>query len=100
MDEFADFKQNLKPENVASYKPVKIALIDDGADTTEEFLYKRFLGGQSFCPKEETNLSSSYYVRGGGHGTAMARLICRVCPNAQLFVQSWKSTLARIRRGK
>ena len=86
MDEFADFMQNFKPPN-ASYEPIKIALIDDGVDMKEDALHGKVLGGRSFCMRdEEQNLNRSYYVKSGGHGTAMASLICRVCPHAKLIV--------------
>ena len=86
MDEFADFMQMFKPPN-ASYKPIKIALIDDGVDMKEDALHGKVLGGRSFCMRdEEQNLNRSYYVKSGGHGTAMASLICRICPHAKLIV--------------
>ena len=86
MDEFADFMQNFKPPS-ASYKPIKIALIDDGVDMKEDALHGKVLGGRSFCMRdEEQNLNRSYYVKSGGHGTAMASLICRICPHAKLIV--------------
>ena len=86
MDSFADFIQSLQPKS-ASYKPIKIALIDDGVDMKEDALHGKVIGGRSFCLRdEEKNLNKSYYVKSGGHGTAMASLICRVCPHAKLIV--------------
>ncbi|RDL42487.1 uncharacterized protein BP5553_02466 [Venustampulla echinocandica] len=86
IDEFANFlgsvncKYSLK-ENVT------IALIDDGVDMREKSLHGRIIDGKSFCPRDsQQDLNVSYYVKGGGHGTAMANLICRVCPNAQLYI--------------
>ena len=85
MDEFADFIQGLKPTST-SYQPVKIALIDDGVDMKENSLYDKLLRGKSFRVRDEKqDRSDSYYVKGGGHGTAMASLICRVCPNAKII---------------
>ena len=86
MDNFADFIQNLQPES-AFYEPIKIALIDDGVDMKEDALHGKVIGGRSFCLRDEKkNLNKSYYVKSGGHGTAMASLICRVCPHAKLIV--------------
>ena len=86
MDNFADFIQGLHSKS-ESYKPVKIALIDDGVDMKEDPLHGKVLGGRSFCLRdEEKNLNKPYYVKNGGHGTAMASLICRVCPHAKLIV--------------
>ncbi|KAH8892618.1 subtilisin-like protein [Thozetella sp. PMI_491] len=88
MDDFADFlvsaERNLRPRG--SIKPeVTVALIDDGVDINDEMIESRIIGGRSFCHREE-NLSQPYYVSGGGHGTAMAGLICRICPNVRLYV--------------
>jgi hypothetical protein len=86
MDEFADFIQNVKPPRDL-YEPVTVALIDDGVDMKEQSLHGKVIGGMSFCPRDEAqNLNKPYYVTGGGHGTAMASLICRVCPKAQLYI--------------
>ena len=86
MDNFADFIQNIQTKS-ESYEPIKIALIDDGVDMKEDALHGKVLGGRSFCLRdEEKNLNKSYYVKSGGHGTAMASLICRVCPHAKLIV--------------
>lgn len=85
MDDFADFMQNLQYPST-SYKPVKIALIDDGVDMKEDALHGKVLGGRSFCLRDEQkNLNKSFYLKSGGHGTAMASLICRVCPHAKLI---------------
>ena len=84
MDEFADFIQALKPTG-PSYKPITIALIDDGVDMTEETLHSRVLQGKSFSLGDEINQWERPYYESGGHGTAMASLICRVCPNATII---------------
>lgn len=84
MDEFADFIQGLKPTN-GPYKPITIALIDDGVDVTEESLHFRVLQGKSFSLGAEMNQRERPYYESGGHGTAMASLICRVCPNATII---------------
>ncbi|KAF4633297.1 hypothetical protein G7Y89_g4816 [Cudoniella acicularis] len=86
MNEFADFIQNVESP-LPLQEPVTIALIDDGVDINEQSLHSKIIGGRSFCQRDRfQNLSKPYYVTSGGHGTVMASLICRVCPNAQLFV--------------
>lgn len=86
MDEFADFIQNVDLPRPL-YEPVTIALIDDGVDINEQSLHSRIIGGRSFCSRDRfQNLNKPYYVTSGGHGTVMATLICRVCPNVQLYV--------------
>lgn len=94
MDEFAEFIQNI-PLSAADYEPVTIALIDDGVDIIEPSIRDKIVDGASYCVREENQVEGNqkkqtmrkpYYVSGGGHGTVMASLICRVCPKAQLFV--------------
>ncbi|RYP61446.1 hypothetical protein DL770_009787 [Monosporascus sp. CRB-9-2] len=87
MDEFKTFINNapIPPQIVGGRQlnltPIKIAVIDDGIDTTHKDLQERVVGGQCFCADE----SSSFYVSAGGHGTMMARLIARVFPKAQIL---------------
>ncbi|KAH8805997.1 hypothetical protein F5884DRAFT_801362 [Xylogone sp. PMI_703] len=90
MDEFADFltnmERNVEPPLVLE-EPITVALIDDGIDIDDIGLQRKIVGGRSFCHRDmEQNLSQPYYVSSGGHGTAMASLICRVCPNVRLYV--------------
>ncbi|KAE9368896.1 hypothetical protein N431DRAFT_547753 [Stipitochalara longipes BDJ] len=90
MDEFADFLQNMErsvePPLVLE-EPITVALIDDGIDINDISLQSRIVGGRSFCHRNmEQNLNQPYYVSSGGHGTAMASLICRICPSVKLYV--------------
>jgi hypothetical protein len=86
MDEFADFVQNVDP-SLPLREQITVALIDDGVDINEQSLHAKIIGGRSFCLRDKfQNLNKPYYVTGGGHGTVMASLICRVCPKAQLYV--------------
>jgi hypothetical protein len=90
MEEFASFLQSAEriadPRFTLKY-PVRVAIIDDGVDINEQSVQSKIIGGRSFCHRdEEQNLNQPYYVSSGGHGTAMASLICRICPNVQLYV--------------
>jgi hypothetical protein len=90
MEDFADFIQtaerNADPP-VALAEPVLVAVIDDGVDINDASVQSRVIGGRSFCHRdEEENLNQPYYVSSSGHGTAMAGLICKLCPNVKLFV--------------
>jgi subtilisin family serine protease len=90
MDAYADFLQNMQ-QNVdpplVLEEPITVALIDDGIDIKDISLQSRIVGGRSFCHRSmEQNLNHPYYVSSGGHGTAMAGLICRVCPGVRLYV--------------
>jgi hypothetical protein len=95
MDAYADvlqnMVQNIEPPLVLE-EPITVALIDDGIDIKDISLQSRIVGGRSFCHRSfchrsmEQNLNQPYYVSSGGHGTAMAGLICRVCPGVRLYV--------------
>lgn len=92
MEEFADFLQTAErandPESQVSLKcSVVVAVIDDGVDTYEPNIQSRVIGGRSFCHRDERqNLNQPYYVSGSGHGTEMAGLISKICPNVKLYI--------------
>lgn len=90
MENFADFLMSVQSIQDPPYKlprPVLVALVDDGVHISEASVQSRVIGGRSFCHRnEDQNLNQPYYVSSGGHGTAMAGLICKLCPNVQLFV--------------
>lgn len=88
MEEFADFIQRVKLDDsgLNQVPPVTVALIDDGYDISEPGLNNKIIGGRSFCRHNSRNNHASYFVTSGGHGTVMANQICRVCPNAELFM--------------
>ncbi|KAF9636707.1 hypothetical protein BFW01_g7603 [Lasiodiplodia theobromae] len=88
MEEFADFIQRVKLDDsgLNQVPPITVALIDDGYDISEPGLNSKIVGGRSFCRHNSRNNHASYFVTRGGHGTVMANQICRVCPNAELFM--------------
>jgi hypothetical protein len=66
---------------------IRVAVIDDGIDGFQDDLIDNIASGVSFCHSSDSgNLMRAYYVPSGGHGTMMARLICRLCPKAKLYV--------------
>ena len=100
MDKFADFIQDLRPK-LESYNPITIALIDDGFDVIKKSLYNRYYGGKSFSLSDDINRRERPWYYSGGHGTAMASLICRICPNAKIIPLRLEEYLeTRIRRGR
>ncbi|GAB1318489.1 hypothetical protein MFIFM68171_08699 [Madurella fahalii] len=58
---------------------IKIAIIDDGIDVMEHGLAEMVAGGLTFS-------DSPYFVSMTGHGTALARVIQRLCPHSRLYV--------------
>jgi hypothetical protein len=88
MDDFADLITNVLiffgNDPVA---PITIALIDDGVDIYEQYLTGKIVGGKSFCQRDTSkNLNIPWYITSGNHGTIMAILICRIFPQAQIYV--------------
>ncbi|MBE3042969.1 hypothetical protein IMZ48_10435 [Candidatus Bathyarchaeota archaeon] len=92
MNEFsAAFKEVPQPTAAEAAEnkelaPVRVALIDDGVDTTSASLLGRTYRGKSFDFYEGGRRSQPYWVSKAGHGTAMAKLIRSVCPTAEIYV--------------
>lgn len=90
IDRFADELQNVKvpaTDTLVLKENIKVAVIDDGVDIHIESLQGKVIGGESFDRTYlDGNGTSPYYISGGGHGTMMADMICRVCPTARLYV--------------
>jgi hypothetical protein len=66
--------------------PIKIAVISDGVDPS--LLNDGCIAnGRSFSSRANSaDLTSSYYIPAGKHGTTMAGLICSICPEVSLYV--------------
>jgi len=87
MNDFNGFLVNI-PVDVRDRGPkIKVAVIDDGVDFLDNDLIDKIVRGASFCQtgKQEDG-ESNYFVSSKGHGTAMAKLICRVFSYAELYV--------------
>ncbi|KAI1825479.1 hypothetical protein F4861DRAFT_501270 [Xylaria intraflava] len=68
-------------------RPVKVAIIDDGVDASLLSLDGKIAIGKSFCPyANSTGHMNPYYVPSGNHGTCMATLIAKICPEVSLYV--------------
>ncbi|KAI1820131.1 hypothetical protein F4861DRAFT_88862 [Xylaria intraflava] len=66
---------------------VEIAVIDDGIDATTAGLQPRIARGATSCPyPHSSELVNSYFVPSGKHGTLMAQLVCRLCPDVKLYI--------------
>lgn len=75
-------------ENFGNVKPeVKVAIIDDGIDDKLAIFWGRIAKGKSFLRRPDgSDRPIDYYVRPGGHGTQMAKLICQIFPFAMLYI--------------
>ncbi|KAM6482792.1 hypothetical protein HDV62DRAFT_335409 [Trichoderma sp. SZMC 28011] len=82
MEKFGRFFRQVDRKFLPKPEPIRIAVIDDGIDTTEPRLHNYIVGGQCFCSNDE---SPSFCVSAGGHGTTMARLISWVFPQAKIL---------------
>lgn len=69
-----------------SFQPVKIALIDDGVDTTNRSLQGKKYFGRSFAFDETGGRNFPYWISDGNHGTVMARFIRKLCPTADIYI--------------
>ncbi|RSL53148.1 hypothetical protein CEP54_010537 [Fusarium duplospermum] len=87
MERFADFIRAYRADIEDSESPprIKVALIDDGVDGLNGELSSVIAAGQTFS--ERTNHDyNPYFKSTRGHGTIMAMLIRKICPNLQLYV--------------
>ncbi|KAL3255122.1 hypothetical protein ABHI18_008453 [Aspergillus niger] len=87
MDQFALIVNNYHRQ-LEKYSPtVKVAIIDDGIDPLQANLQENIEGGASFHHRPGRPDRPIYYWSApGGHGTEMAKLICRICPKACLCI--------------
>lgn len=71
----------------AKMAPVTVGLIDDGVDL-RDLRSSNFLrpGWYADTTSPEHGKMNTWYVSDKGHGTQMAKLICRVCPNVIIYV--------------
>ncbi|TRX93639.1 hypothetical protein FHL15_005611 [Xylaria flabelliformis] len=89
IESIQNFSRFLKAasDKMGDITPIKIAIIDDGIDATVVGLHTKIVGGATFCPyPHSSELVNSYFVPSGKHGTLMAQLICRLCPDVQLYI--------------
>lgn len=87
MKQFADFlRTTIDAQGVPAAPLVKIAIIDDGIDSTLGVFSGRIQTGQSFYKPGSGRGNGSYYVPTGPHGTLMAQLICEICPVVKLYI--------------
>ncbi|KAK3399636.1 peptidase S8/S53 domain-containing protein [Sordaria brevicollis] len=84
MKTFATFLQSAQPSR--PIPPVKIAIIDDGINTTLPIFSNRIQVGESFYRPGTGRRHGAYYVPTGPHGTLMAQLICEICPVVKLYI--------------
>ena len=66
---------------------VKVGIIDDGIDDRLPIFRERIAGGKSFLKRpDRADRTIDYWVRPGGHGTQMAKLVCQIFPYARLYI--------------
>ena len=66
---------------------VKVGIIDDGIDDRLAIFRERIAGGKSFLKRpDRPDRTIDYWVRPGGHGTHMAKLVCQIFPFAKLYI--------------
>ncbi|KIW74380.1 hypothetical protein Z517_12320 [Fonsecaea pedrosoi CBS 271.37] len=69
-----------------NFKSIRVALIDDGVDTTQSSLQGRDYLGRSFAFDDAGQRNYPYWISDSGHGTIMARFIRKICPTADIYI--------------
>jgi Subtilase family len=90
MEKFAGFIRSYRDVTTDTYPNqtfprIKVALIDDGVDGLNAELSRSIDAGQTFSERTKHNYNS-YFTSSKGHGTIMAMLIRKICPNVRLYV--------------
>ncbi|KAI1505744.1 hypothetical protein F5X99DRAFT_367585 [Biscogniauxia marginata] len=95
MEEFASYFRQIKGisdrRSDPFLDPVKVALIDDGADIMHSELRGKKSLGKSFDYYNGGWRVSPFWDSASGHGTLMARLIHRICPSAVIYIVKLKT---------
>lgn len=84
------YSQRLDYEKSRYFKPIKVAIIDDGFEASDPAFHKDtgcYYNGRSFNMADGPYKSSRPFIySNSGHGTVMAKLIRTMCPWAHLFI--------------
>ncbi|KAF4994268.1 hypothetical protein FGRMN_5906 [Fusarium graminum] len=83
-NQLSGMNQQTKNDLESLQKPVVVALIDDGVDICDPAFAGRAIEGVTFDYQDSATMGQ-YYISGKGHGTEMARMICKVCPMANIY---------------
>lgn len=87
MDAFVKRFRTVTGPDKKFYKPIVVALLDDGVTLPHEGADPRLFDGTSYQTYESDHQRvSPYWISETGHGTLMARLIHRICPKAIIKV--------------
>jgi len=88
MDTFVNFAINSSiAVNNLKKRNIRVALIDNGVDGSHEKLEQVIHLGTSYCcHPHRCGQLNSYWAPSRAHGTQMASLIHRVCPEIDLYV--------------
>jgi hypothetical protein len=95
MQDFSVFVNNASKTIGYHGEGVRVAILDDGIDMT----YAHEIGcvGKSFFVNKRPDGSEYYwpwYFSSTGHGTLMAALVRKICPDVKLFVARLDQTIS------
>lgn len=82
-------REKVKNGQIIPKGPVRVALIDDGVQPTQELT--GCISSRGWPAESPESTSEPFYTSNSGHGTEMAKLICRVCPYSRLYVAKLKA---------
>jgi hypothetical protein len=86
MDEFAVALKNNHWHFEGQEPEVKVAIIDDGIDSSLSSIRENIVTRTTFhCKPSRSDRPVDYWTSPGGHGTEMAKMVCRICPTARLY---------------
>lgn len=88
MADFNTFVDNITTTEDTSPPRIRIAILDDGVDSFADELLGRITEGHSFCHLATSSEmgESPHFCSAKGHGTAMAKLVCKVFRAVEIVV--------------
>ena len=89
MSQFNNFVANVNMD-YNSPPVIRVAILDDGVDSFTDDLFDKIKAGHSFChwaSATSTEMGESpHFCSARGHGTEMAKLVCKVFRAVELVV--------------
>jgi len=93
MQDFSSFVKNASNSIGRHGDGVRVAILDDGIDMA--YAHRIKCVGKSFFINRSQDSSEywPWYFSSTGHGTLMAALVCKICPDVKLYVARLDQTI-------
>ncbi|KAI1083021.1 hypothetical protein F5B20DRAFT_596234 [Whalleya microplaca] len=95
MEDFVRMMGRIQPSKQSVSNRIKVAVLDDGIDWT--FAHEIICSGRSFYADKSSFFNGQYawYSSSTGHGTLMAALMQKICPNIDFLIVRLDQTMSK-----